>query len=72
MILLGDMIYELKNAVLGEHFEKYAVCANCGDIRKRHAGDSCLFSFTTFVHKKGKRNNGKQVPRTVGANAGEP
>jgi hypothetical protein len=67
VILLEDKVYELRQAVLGEHFEKYAVCANCLKIRKLHVGDACLFSFTTFVHKKGKRNNGKQVPDKVGA-----
>lgn len=72
MILLGTEVYELKNARLGEHYSNYAVCANCGETKKTHVNDACLFSFTTFVHRKMERNNGKQVPLTVGSDAREP
>lgn len=53
-LLIEGVVHDFTKSVYGESYTLYAVCTNCGHIRKQHTNDKCLFEPTTFVAKKGE------------------
>lgn len=48
---VDGVVYNFSDAVVSDDFEKFALCDNCGMIRRDHQDDKCLFDSSMFTPK---------------------